>query len=512
MAQTSYLFKTNENNYYYYDPGHRQAAICHPLLSYFIKIHGSGDEPKEWFQQLPPGDEPVSIDGAGTFSRSEIRYYLQKFYMLLQNGYFQTPGETETFNRPITAEIVRENLINARQIVLEVTDRCNLECEYCGYGKYYNDYDQRLDKNMDIQTAKNFFDYMTRLWNSPQNQSRGKTVFISFYGGEPLLNFPFLREFVQYAKSLDLKYNRIAFSMTTNAMLLEKHMDFLVQNQFKLLISLDGGEESNKYRVFKNGKPAYKEIIRNILALKEKYPDYFTTNVNFHSVYHNKNNVSDLHRFFMHHFNKTPVISELNTTGINPEYQKTFKETYSNIGKDLQNTPDLDTLEKEMFLRLPTVNSIDTFIHQHTNFCYQNYNDLLYPMRNTISFPTGTCSPFTRKIFLTVNGKILPCERISHRYAMGHANHNSVELNEQKIAESYNQLFQTVREVCNKCHRNMSCPRCIFNMDVDKKETKPPCKQVTSAKDYSQYLAAHIAYIEKHPATYRKIIKDVILV
>ena len=50
-----------------------------------------------------------------------------------------------------------------------------------------------------------------------------------------------------------------------------------------------------------------------------------------------------------------------------------------------------------------------------------DYNELLYKeMTKEEEFlPTGTCIPFSRKLFVTVNGKILPCERIGHNNFLG---------------------------------------------------------------------------------------------
>ena len=46
-------------------------------------------------------------------------------------------------------------------------------------------------------------------------------------------------------------HRKFSFSMTTNALLLHKYMDFLKDNDFYLLISLDGDKENNGYRVDK---------------------------------------------------------------------------------------------------------------------------------------------------------------------------------------------------------------------------------------------------------------------
>ncbi len=46
----------------------------------------------------------------------------------------------------INSHIVSTGLANTPQITFEVTDLCNLNCVYCGYGKLYADNDDSLNK------------------------------------------------------------------------------------------------------------------------------------------------------------------------------------------------------------------------------------------------------------------------------------------------------------------------------------------------------------------------------
>jgi uncharacterized protein len=46
----------------------------------------------------------------------------------------------------ITSEHIISALANLPQITFEITDACNLKCKYCGYGEFYDDYDNREDK------------------------------------------------------------------------------------------------------------------------------------------------------------------------------------------------------------------------------------------------------------------------------------------------------------------------------------------------------------------------------
>ena len=65
-------------------------------------------------------------------------------------------------------------------------------------------------------------------------------------------------------------------------------IDYFVKNNFVLAISLDGNEESNRYRVYKNGNETYNTIINNMMFIKEKYPRYYSDNIHYISVIETK--------------------------------------------------------------------------------------------------------------------------------------------------------------------------------------------------------------------------------
>jgi uncharacterized protein len=147
-------------------------------------------------------------------------------------------------NKYITPERIKFAMANLPQLVFEITDACNLKCKYCAYGEFYDDYDSREDKMLSTQKAIRLIDYLVDFWNSDKNNSLKSNLYISFYGGEPLLNISFIRTIVDYIENKTQCPNRtFGFSMTTNALLLHKYMDFLKEHDFNLLISLDGNRE-----------------------------------------------------------------------------------------------------------------------------------------------------------------------------------------------------------------------------------------------------------------------------
>ena len=70
-------------------------------------------------------------------------------------------------------------------------------------------------------------------------------------------------------------------------------MDYLVEKNFSILISLDGNEVQSAYRVDKHGNSSFSRVVRNVKKLQETYPDYFEKKVNFNSVLHNLNSVAE---------------------------------------------------------------------------------------------------------------------------------------------------------------------------------------------------------------------------
>lgn len=506
--------ETKSQNQYFYDQKVKSTQWCHPLLFHILKLHDGGMDVNRWFSKLnsAPGD-PVQIEECGTFSKREIAYYYRKFTLLQENGFFSALDTQHYLSGRLSADKIQASLANTRQVTFEVVDFCNLDCAYCTYGKYYNNYDRRGKKTMSIGMAKTFLDYLLELLNSPLNQSHHRFINISFYGGEPLLNAPFIHEIVDYVRRLEAVHNRFRFNMTTNGLLLERHMDFLVEHDFELLISLDGNEHNNSYRVLKDNTPAYPHILKNVDALRTKYPGYFESKVNFNAVFHNRNSVSDIHHYFKTQFNKVPAISELNPYGVSDSMRKEFWETYANIDASLAQVEDYSLVEKDFFTRLPNIRGMSEFIDRCSGSVFNDYNELLTigdeikTGKEEIRVPTGTCIPFNRKVFITVNGKILPCERIGFQYGLGTVDENKVELDFEKIARTYNSYYDKLKEQCCACANSEACFQCIFYLNPEKPE--PKCSGLVNKKELSTFLSNHMSTLEENPHNYMKIMKEV---
>lgn len=415
-------------------------------------------------------------------------------------------------NQYFSANDVKYYFANTPQITFEVTDACNLKCTYCGYGQFYSDYDTRENKRLPVKKAIILLDYLHQLWTSSLNTSINKNIYISFYGGEPLLNMPFIQTIVEYVESKLLSNVRhFTFSMTTNALLLHKYMNYLAKHNFSMLISLDGDKDNTSYRVDAKGNSAFDKIIDNVNLLREKYPDYFENRVNFNAVLHNRNSVESIYNFFKDNYNKIPSIGELNNMGIRPEMQKTFIRTYRNSEESLHQSEHYDIIEKDMFIKSGNYRSLSNYLLQYSDFVYYDYNELLLGkdyLNRTI--PTGTCPPFSKKVYVTVNGKLLPCERIGHQFALGKVTDNEVKLDFEAIAQKYNKYYTKLDKQCKACYNKKTCIQCIYNLpDID--EPKVVCHGFMSKQDFEYYQNSQLSFLADHPEDYHRIMTEIIV-
>jgi uncharacterized protein len=133
----------------------------------------------------------------------------------------------------------------------------------------------------------------------------------------------------------------------------------------------------------------------------------------------------------------------------------------------------------------------------------------LFDAANIKYIPTGTCLPFGKKMFVTVNGKILPCERIGQQFALGSVSETGVTLDFQAIADKYNGYYAKMERQCGKCHNTRACIQCIFNLND--LEGTPVCYGFMHKQDFEAYRAAQMDFLRKHPEDYYRIMEEVVI-
>lgn len=485
------FFKTQQENLYMYSFNKNYILISNSIyIRLFVKDF------KADLQQIPNLiEESRRLITYSEYSYSEYKYYINKYKMLKNVGFFEE--KKINIEGLISAKDIEYELSNSRSVVFEITEKCNLKCKYCFYGDNYNQYDKRFNYNLKIEDAKAVLDFIRSKWKTKINISPEKLIFIGFYGGEPLLNFPFINAIVTYCKKIiKTEALNLKFNMTTNGVLLDKYMDFIVENDFIITISLDGDKQANSYRLHKNGKPSFDTVYKNVHLLKEKYPDYFSKNVKFNAVLHDKNNLIQIKEYIKKEFDSSIYGSTINPLLLGTKFK------YESHKYDFNNKESL-----KCFLSSSETMGYNFFIRNYSNFHFENYNDVHYSNNEKFFLPTGTCNPFSRKIFITAQGKILPCEAIGHKFALGEVKNGKVQLETSAISVKYNNYYSQMRKYCASCHQMKFCTECLF-LNIIKDDGSIKCKK-TSNNEHSIFLSDYYSTFENVPNLYKEILENI---
>lgn len=409
----------------------------------------------------------------------------------------------------IDESIIKYNLINLKNIVFEVTEKCNLNCKYCALSEQlYQKHDVRKSRDLPFKKAQLMIDYLLNLWKENYIPDTNLQFTIGFYGGEPLLNMSLIKKIIDYVEQSDTTGRQIFYNITTNGMLLDNYMDFLVEKKFYLTVSLDGDEKAQSYRVDRSGKNSYNKVIQNVKLLQQKHPEYFKERVNFLSLLHNRNDVEPTLQFFKKYFNKITKITSLSSSGISENKKEEFWKIFQNVSQSIMKSPCCEAIENQYFLRLPKGYLLAQFLYHTSGNIYYNYNHLIMNkiVRDEIS--TGTCIPFSKKLFVAVDGKILPCERIEHDLEVGYVHDDFIELDYNFVAKHHNYYLSKFAGQCEGCATNMFCIECVYRIDSIRNKYSH-CPNFCTSQIYNKDKEAHFANLRQHPHYYEKILNEI---
>lgn len=323
------------------------------------------------------------------------------------------------------------------------------------------------------------------------------------------MNMKFIEQITDYVESLRDIGRTISYGMTTNAMLLDRYMDFLAKKRVRLLISLDGDEKGQSYRVDADGNNSFGRVVRNVRLLQKTYPAYFEENVNFNAVLHNRNEVDTIYRFIEREFGKKPRIAALNDSGVKPGKKDEFYKTYKNIRQSFLAASNCSQMIAEGDLEMPQVEALSRYLFNYSENCFEGYYSLGIEKDRFGPVQTGTCTPFLLKMFMTVNGKILQCEKINHEFALGQVYEDHVDLDYRKISGIQNQYLSRLKRQCTACSRRERCNYCIYQIDYLGSNPNAPCPLFTTSAENAEEKE-HLDFLRENPHLYKHLIKNVV--
>jgi len=492
------VFNTYSGNSYMYSMDKSKIMHTNPLLA-FIILNNNKSNLNYLISQNPL---------FSNITPSEINYQLQKYEFLKNNGYFNKCTAFKQRNKRLSKESVLYNFSRLGSICFEVTEACNLNCTYCGYGELYGHYDKRENKKLDFIYAKSLIDYYHLFLNSTDDTyTENDSIMFNFYGGEPLLNFELIKGIVDYVKTLKFKGKSIEFAMTTNGLLLDKYIEFIANNDFYLTVSIDGDSFCSSYRLDHSGNNRFEDLYKNLKHIQRQYPDYFKDKIIFNSVLHNKNSYEEIYGFISKEFGKFPRISEMNDKGVAADKKDDYKQIYRNGFESFKSYESKDTSNM-----LPAVNNV--FMDYTARGADSLGFTLKYDSVNSLfnespkSLLTGSCTPFYRSVFLTANRKILYCEKVPHDKILGIIHEDGVvEFDFEKITSFHNNQYDGISNSCSTCYAINRCTHCTL---ADNELTF--CSDYQTKEDMLNRLSNIVEYFEENPSNYIKSIQEITLI
>jgi uncharacterized protein len=495
---THILIPSESKNNYLYNRNTKLFHFLHPVLKHLYALKNRNVNIDDWFLNI---DQMVTIEPYGNFEKDVIDYYLKKFKFI--ESYPNNKNVGETGSLKLNPAQIESLIANCDNLAFEVTQKCNLNCIYCTYGEMFDWFEKRKNADLDFKKARILLDFFLEKSESNYNRAKTKNLQIGFYGGEPLLNFTLIKQIVDYVNSKKLKKTTIQYGMTTNAILLKKYYKFLVDNNFQILISLDGNEKHNCYRITESGKPAYDAIYSSIRFLQNQNPLYFNSKVRFNSVLTNKGEIPEILNYFKEQFDSIPSLNEISKVGLKLEKKADYHKIYKSFSESISKLKD-KKLEKDILDKIPGYGILYKFEY-NTPFVFEDYNAFIFDVKQ-VQLLAGTCLPFSRKLFMTVSGRILPCENVGHTFSLGFVNDEKVLIDYELIAQRYTKYAEKMNGQCKNCYLNKICGQCVFFLDIEKHD--PTCEDfISKTAEFSKYLEKRINILEKEPESYCKNLK-----
>ncbi|PVX24173.1 MAG: hypothetical protein CW691_08420 [Candidatus Bathyarchaeum sp.] len=356
------------------------------------------------------------------FSYDSLVEVLDELFMLYSNGFLVSQNKVSTINE------LKDQPVSTLCLIM-ATD-CNLRCRYCfAKGGSYN----LTRKKMSSYVAETSVDFLLA------NSWRKKSLSLSFFGGEPLLNLDVIKRTVRYAKKMGKKHKKkFSFNITTNGTILNQDiMDFLVKNDFGIIISLDGPKEVNdKQRVFPNGSGTYELVANNLEKFVKRYPK-MRHKITIRGTITIK--TKDISKSLYHLKKLGFSIMSLETV---MTQNTEFEINDENISKIFR---EYNKVAKRYLESLKTGDNF-SFFHLHQMFFQVSEG----------TQRISQCGAGVGYLSIDPEGEIYPCHRFvgDSRFVMGTVFHNEVD---PKIKDVFRHSSVNNKEDCKNCWAKYIC-------------------------------------------------------
>lgn len=482
---SAYIYDVNSNALI------RVPPIIHELADYMYEL--SEDELTRRFK--------------GRFEASEIRSnYQQLLRMQKEMAIFLPHRPTINCCLPFTGEFRDFLESNLNQLVLELTEECNMRCTYCVFSGSYS-LNRNHGKNMMTrETALKAVDFFLNRCKIGDDKNLPS---ITFYGGEPLLKSDLIKIVTEHIRNKKAT-GKIRCSFTTNGVLLTPEtVRFLEQNNISITISIDGPKEiHNRYRRLVNQKGTFSCIMRNLNYIKNYHPNYYRRHISVAALAAPPCDFNALIRFFHHHPLLAPLKDKLAVNFINPS-DTTFFSDHNLEAEQEKQKMKIKKLKNRYTRAL--ISGRHHFLTIEKQLFFNRFyrialrdNEKLGPLHPVL----GGCIPGQRRLFVNTGGEFFMCERVGSHYSIGDI-HNGFDYKAVfKFLTDYDHFFRE----CSGCWALRLCNKCFNDIrrgsEFDDKKKEHFCREQLQSVENDLIIFAEI--LEKNKNAF-SIFDDVMM-
>lgn len=455
------------------------------------------------------------IDDFGRLSRDEIiakyssKYHREQIAVLIndlelvarEKGCF--PLSRPEIGLPLKRVDYEHQLNNlCHTVTIEVTDRCNLRCKYCVFSGDYPNRRTHGTSDMNWEAAKETIDYMFARCSEVDEE----ILNIGFYGGELLLNFQLIKQCIEYAKANVPENKQLMYSITSNLTLMTPEIaEYFVENNVSLLVSLDGPKYvHDRCRIYPNSKGSYDKVMSGLEMIRKCSEKYYEE-LSYNATLSFPIDMLEVDKFFLENF---PRESHLSISSISEGNEKYFSE-FSEDELKAKGEGELFKLFYDAAINgelfeggngpfLGKKSKVAFQIHAapmlrlHKRIIYHGWPQ--HPMAHA-----GPCIVGLRKMFVSTDGSIYPCDRSPQNklYCVGNINNGGFDVN--KAYELMTQYYALSSSECSNCWAVRLCQQCFIqiceNNSLSRDKKLAICNSVK--RQVSHKLKLYCSILEK---------------
>jgi len=400
---------------------------------------------------------------------------LDEYKRMQKDGFFNNNEFSICFgNKGILKSMYERGL---HSMVLQVTQNCNFRCTYCPYTSNSGNLRVHSDKTMPIEVALKAVDFLY------EHSIDAKQIVLGFYGGEPLLRFDTIRTVMEYAKK-KFEEKELRFMLTSNATLLsEEILTYFNNNNVTLLVSLDGPKDVNDaHRVFAgSGGGTFDVIIRKLDEIAKKYPA-LKERTSINMVVDPSIDYEDYRKIY-----EDPIIKDNFSIAAQLVDSSDLSETFYATDEFITNYnyyEFIDALWENGMVTEEAYRSV--FTPRNKWGKRDKYKPFESPRIGSTGYPGGPCIPGYMKLFVDVNGKFFPCEKVSEINEAMHLGDIDSGIDLKKCEVLLN-MPRITEEECKKCWNFHFCSSCHVRAcgkkGLDKEKRLMHCENTKDATE-----------------------------